>query len=159
MFTLPKTLLFSLLALSTLFASSQSFAAKPMSDTARNERAVVMFYTKVFVERKDVGKAARHFLTEDYIQHNPYVATGRQGFIDGLGSYLPTIPNTRYEIKRVVTSGDMVILHVHTYDITSDAPGQAGVDMFRVDQNGKIVEHWDVWQDIPTWMAHDNGMF
>ena len=154
-----KKILLGLFAFLSFTAASHSYAAKPMSETATNERKVVQFYTKVFVERKDVSKLAKHFLTEDYIQHNPYVATGRQGFIDGIGGYLPTIPNTRFEIKRVLTAGDITILHVHRYEEGSDAPGDAGIDMFRVNSDGKISEHWDVWQGIPEQMQHDNDMF
>lgn len=159
MFTASKVLIIKVLALTALFASAASWAAKPLSEEASNEQTVVRFYTRVFIERQDVAKMAKRFLTEDYIQHNPYVATGRQGFIDSLGAWLPTIPNTRYEIKRVITAGDIVMLHIHSYEEGSEAPGSAGMDMFRVNKDGKISEHWDIWQDIPTWMAHENGMF
>lgn len=142
-----------------LAAFSHSAFALPKSETARNEHIVVKFYTKIFIKRQDVEKVANRFLTEDYIQHNPYVATGRQGFIDGLGGWLPTVPDARYEIKRVISSGDLVMLHIHSYEAGSDSPGSAGIDIFRVNKEGKISEHWDVWQEIPEWMAHENGMF
>ena len=66
-------------------------------------------------------------------------------------------PNSRSEIKRVIAEGDLVVLHVHSVR----EPGQRGraiVDMFRL-ENGKIVEHWDVIQDIPEKPANDNTMF
>ena len=154
-----KALLLNVFTLAMLFSSQQSLAGKPVSESTRMEQRVVRFYTKIFIERKDVARVAKRFLAEDYIQHNPYVATGRQGFVDAMSAWLPTIPNTRYDIKRVMTSGDIVILHIHSYEEGSDAPGSAGIDMFRVDKSGKIVEHWDVWQGIPDWMPHDNGMF
>lgn len=154
-----KKILLSLLAFASFAFAGHSYAGKPMSDSAAKERTVVQFYSKVWVQRKDVAKMAMRYLTEDYIQHNPYVPTGRQGFIDALGSWLPSIPDTRFEIKRVMTSGDIVILHIHQYDVNSDSPGSAGIDMFRVNSDGKISEHWDVWQGIPEWMPHDNGMF
>jgi predicted SnoaL-like aldol condensation-catalyzing enzyme len=52
---------------------------------------------------------------------------------------------------------DLVVLHVHS--TRGDAtPGRAIVDIFRI-ENGKVVEHWDVIQDVPTQPANDNGMF
>ena len=144
-----------------LLCSVNAYAGKlAKSETARNEQIVVNFYTKIFIQGKNIARVSKRFLTEDYIQHNPYTATGRQAFIDGVGGWLASLPETRrVEIKRVVSSGDMVVLHVHAYDTSNDHPGSAGVDIFRVNTEGKIVEHWDVWQDIPEWMPHDNGMF
>jgi len=66
-------------------------------------------------------------------------------------------PNSHNEIKRVIAEGDLVVLHVHSVR----EPGQRGraiVDIFKV-ENGKIVEHWDVVQDIPEKSANDNTMF
>ena len=66
-------------------------------------------------------------------------------------------PNAHSEIKRVIAEGDLVVLHVHSVR----EPGQRGravIDIFKV-ENGKIVEHWDVVQDIPEKPANDNSMF
>ncbi|ALT00269.1 hypothetical protein AT746_01635 [Lacimicrobium alkaliphilum] len=119
---------------------------------------VVDFYQLVFVKRQNVEEAAQRYLHPDYIQHNPYVATGRKAFTTAIGGWLSQRPAThKMEIKRVISSGDYVVLHVHEYDTSSDKPGKAGVDIFRVSE-GKIIEHWDVWQDIPKTMPHNNGM-
>jgi len=65
-------------------------------------------------------------------------------------------PKSRSEIKRVIADGDLVVLHVHSVR----EPGQRGraIDIFRL-ENGKIVEHWDVVQDIPEKAANDYTMF
>ena len=128
------------------------------SNSKCNEELVVQFYDKVFNQRLDVKKIAMQYLTPDYIQHNPYVPTGRQGFIDAIGGYLPLIPDTRWDIKQVITDGDLVVLHIHVHSLSDNGPGAALVDIFRV-SHGKIVEHWDVSQQIPNQMAHNNGMF
>ena len=149
----------SSIALITIFSFFTSFAtAGPMSKTASNEAIVLDFYTQIFIDGADVEKTAKQYLTKNYIQHNPWVATGRQGFIDAFSSFTPN-PNSRTEIKRVVSDGDLVILHLHAYEIGSESAGSAGIDIFRVNKRGKIAEHWDVWQTISDWMAHDNGMF
>ncbi len=94
------------------------------------------------------------YLTEDYIQHNPYVATGRQGFITGLTGWFSAV-DVKFEIIRAIAEDDHVVLHIKQ---TSDGKTKSLVDIFRV-ENGKIAEHWDVVQDVPEKMAHENGMF
>jgi predicted SnoaL-like aldol condensation-catalyzing enzyme len=57
----------------------------------------------------------------------------------------------------MIAEGDLVVLHVHTKRDEHDR-GKAVVDIFRV-ENGKIVEHWDVIQDVPEKAANSNTMF
>lgn len=137
---------------------SRHYQSNNQSNSRSNEELVVQFYDKVFNQRLDVKKLAMQYLAEDYIQHNPYVPTGRQGFISAIGGYLPMVPDTKWDIKQVITDGDLVVLHIHVHSLSDTGPGTALVDIFRVCR-GKIVEHWDIAQQIPTQMAHNNGMF
>jgi predicted SnoaL-like aldol condensation-catalyzing enzyme len=56
-----------------------------------------------------------------------------------------------------VAEGDTVALHVYSRAHSQDK-GVAIVDVFRI-KDGKIVEHWDVIQEIPNEAANDNTMF
>lgn len=120
-----------------------------------NKRIATEFYDAA-INRKDFSVASQ-YLGSSYRQHNPTAADGAEGlraFIDFLKA---RYPNQRGEIKRVIAEGDLVVLHVHSTR-GDDTPGRAIVDIFRV-ENGKIVEHWDVIQDIPAQPANSNGMF
>jgi predicted SnoaL-like aldol condensation-catalyzing enzyme len=86
---------------------------------------------------------------------------------DGIEAFLKFVkyrrdkyPGARNEVKRVIAEGDLVALHVHSVVIPG-SPGRQIVDIFRV-ENGKVVEHWDVIQEIPVALfppINDNGLF
>ena len=120
-----------------------------------NKKNVVEFYNKALND-KDFEAAAKH-LGPRYTQHNPVAADGPEGLKGFLGFLRDKFPQSRSEIKRVFAEGDYVILHVHAVR-EPGTRGRAIVDIFRL-ENGKIVEHWDVAQDIPEKMPHNNGMF
>ncbi|MCL9661244.1 nuclear transport factor 2 family protein [Paenibacillus hunanensis] len=125
---------------------------------AANVKLVTTFYNDFF-NKKD-GDALKKYVDENYIQHNPSVPTGRKP----LESFIPMLksnPDSRNNIVRVIAEGDIVALHVHGQN-NKDDRGAAVMDMFRVKTiNGKlkIVEHWDVVQEVPEKSANNNTMF
>jgi predicted SnoaL-like aldol condensation-catalyzing enzyme len=133
------------------FIASSAVAA----DLEANKKTVLEFY-EAGLNQKDFEAAAKHFGPK-YIQHNPGAPDGIEGFKGFLAFLREKFPNSKSEIKRVFAEGDYVILHVHAVR-EPGTRGRAIVDIFRLD-NGKIVEHWDVAQDIPEKMPHNNGMF
>lgn len=142
--------------------STGAFAAEPQesSRTAAEEtnlKHVLEFYD-LALNVKDFD-AASEYLGDKYIQHNPGAGDGPEGlkaFVEFLQREFPQAHN---EVKHAYTDGDFVILHVHSVRVPGTR-GRAIVDIFRL-ENGKVVEHWDVIQDVPdpSEMKNDNTMF
>jgi len=122
----------------------------------RNKKAVLDFYDKG-LNQKDFAAASQHF-GATYVQHNPVAADGPEGFRGFVEFLKSKFPQSRSEVKRVFAEGDYVILHVHAVR-EPGTRGAAIVDIFRLDAEGKIVEHWDVRQDVPEKAANSNTMF
>ena len=125
------------------------------ADLEANKKTVLEFY-EAGLNKKDFEAASKYFGPK-YIQHNPGAQDGPEGFKAFLAFLRDKFPNSHSEIKKVFAEGDYVILHVHAVR-EPGTRGRAIVDIFRL-ENGKIVEHWDVAQDIPEKMPHNNGMF
>jgi predicted SnoaL-like aldol condensation-catalyzing enzyme len=120
-----------------------------------NKKAVVEFYDAA-INQKNFEAAAR-FLGPRYVQHNPRAADGPEGLKGFLAFLRDKFPDYHSEIKRSFADGDYVILHVHNVP-TLGSRGNAIVDIFKL-ENGKIVEHWDVRQEIPEQSVNSNTMF
>ncbi|MFE6619298.1 nuclear transport factor 2 family protein [Streptomyces sp. NPDC057740] len=123
--------------------------------TAYNKRLVTKAFGQLIV-RKDLTALDRYWGPE-YHQHNPNIADGVAGARAGLGGFFEQFPQLKVTPKRVIAEGDLVAVHSHYVAVPGER-GQAVVDLFRV-RGGKIVEHWDVLQDVPATSANDNGMF
>ena len=154
-----KTLIRSILLPSLLLAGS--IAAADEALTERNRELVVDFYNEVLFEGN--LDAAEKYIGDVYIQHNPNVGDGRQTMVDFFKKVMPPVAEGQErepfgEIVRVIAEDNMVVLHVRNFHWPHPERGGAVVDIFRV-ENGKIVEHWDVMQEVPEITAHDNGMF
>ena len=139
-------------------AKSTPFAPAPVSKDImeRNKKAALEFYDFA-INEKDY-EAASKYIGADYIQHNPLVGEGKEGFKAFLAMLKKDFPQAHSEVKRVFADGNYVIIHVHSIRVPN-TPGRAIFDCFRFDDNGKVVEHWDAIQDVPVKAANPNGMF
>ncbi len=120
-----------------------------------NKEIIKKIYAEVFNEHN--LSITKDFIREDYIQHNPRVENGREGFDRFFKDMYTKFPGFRIDIKHIVAEGDYVVVHTHATGANLER-GAAVVDIYRL-ENSKLAEHWDVIQPVPENSVNGNTMF
>ncbi len=120
-----------------------------------NKANAIAFYKMAYLGNP--AKAVELYVGDTYIQHNPDVKDGLQGFIDYFERMQAEYPDKSIDFVKCIAEDDLVALHTH--QIWPENDEYVTMDFFRFDKQGKISEHWDAIQQIPKTSANDNTMY
>ncbi len=122
---------------------------------SKNKENAISFYKMAY--EGNPKKAIELYVGDTYIQHNPDVADGLNGFIDYFERMQQEYPKKSIDFVRAIAEDDLVSLHTH--QTWPDNDQYITMDFFRFDEAGKICEHWDAIQQIPKDSANKNTMY
>jgi predicted SnoaL-like aldol condensation-catalyzing enzyme len=128
-----------------------------MNDQVEANKRIIREWHELAIDQRKPEEAVAKYIGPNYRQHNPGAGNGPEPFIQTVKQLTQIFPELRMEPKRIIAEGDLVVLHSHLILKPGDR-GSAVVDIFRL-ENGKIVEHWDVVQEVPEKSANNNTMF
>jgi predicted SnoaL-like aldol condensation-catalyzing enzyme len=120
-------------------------AADEVAEVApsRSVRAMMLLNS---LQTGDTTTIEAYVNPDTYIQHNLSVPDGRDALI-AAASAVGSDPTSVFTPHRVLESGNLVALHSE-YNLAAFGGALTGFDIFRFDDNGLIVEHWDNLQPV-----------
>jgi predicted SnoaL-like aldol condensation-catalyzing enzyme len=118
-----------------------------MADTERNKQTIARLFDAFRAGDVD---AFDELIAEDYVQHNPQAGNGLQA----VKEFFRPVGPVDVDVYRVIAEGDLVAAHSHYKTFK-----MAAVDVWRFDDDGKLIEHWDVLQEVPETTVSGNDMF
>ncbi len=124
-------------------------------DLEKNKQNAIAFYEMAY--SGDPAKAIENYVGSEYIQHNPLVGDGKQAFIEYFNEMARDYQDKKISFVRAIGEGDLVALHTH--QVWPGNEQYVTMDFFRFDGNGKIVEHWDAIQEVPSESKNGNTMY
>jgi predicted SnoaL-like aldol condensation-catalyzing enzyme len=136
-----------------LFATAA--AAESSAATEGNKQIVLDFYNKA-LNQKDLA-AALGPLDPAFQQHNPAGSGGVEDIKRFVAMLREKYPNAHFEIKRLFADGDYVVVHAHAV-LDPQTKGLAIAAIYKLG-NGRILERWDVRQEIPGSVADPSSLF
>lgn len=157
-----KPLLIGLVIISTALVTLGMGTCAPQNSSEEtreemNKAIVLQVYNEAFGQGNI--NVVNELFSKNYIQHNPMVPNGPEGLIGYIKMLKSMTSPPVLTVKHILSDGDFVVVHWHSSTTpNNESTGQAGFDLFRLD-NGTIVEHWDVIQDVPAKTASGNSMF
>lgn len=123
---------------------------------ALNKKNAMAFYDMAFNECEP-EKAVELFVGEEFTQHNAQINDGKEAFIEYFTRIAAEFPGKQVAFKRAIAEDNMAVLHCH--QIWPGDQEYATVEIFRFDDSGKIIEHWNVMQAVPAQSLNENTVF
>lgn len=123
-------------------------------EVQHNKEVVLNFYQEMFGD-KDLNAVDR-YIDASYIQHNPKVADGAAAFKQAAAGWFQGAEKTKIDVQHIAAEGDLVFMHIKNKN--KDGSLKSTMDIFRL-KDGKIVEHWDVHENVPSVSANPHPMF
>ncbi len=155
-----RTSLIGFAVAATVFCGGERFRQQEVSNCEKerlelesNKKTVADFYQELF-GNKNID-AINKCIGDVYVQHNPYVADGKEALIAACKDWFVNAPKERIDIQHIAADSDLVFIHTKSHEGTKLI---SVIDIFRI-KNGKIVEHWDVAQAVPEKTANSHPMF
>ncbi len=132
-----------------------SFSNRPAKEQ-RNIETIVEFFEAFSPWDKN---SISELLADEYVEHNPTLPGDKEGFLETLDEMFSIIPPEmiKYDLKRIYADDDYVI--THSYFQGETGTESSIIDIFRINEPGKIIEHWDIIQEIPETSMNNNTMF
>mgnify|MGYP006291563385 FL=1 len=124
-------------------------------DLESNKQSAIEFYRTAYMG--EPVEAVKRYVGAEYVQHNPLVRDGKKGFIEYFDEMARDYPNKDLEFVRAIAEGDLVALHTH--QVWPGGEEYVTMDFFRFDERGKIVEHWDAIQQVPSETKSGHPMY
>ena len=101
----------------------------------------------------EVQEVLDNYMGDTYTQHSTGVKDGKEGFREFFEDFFKRNPKRDIRIVRCLSDCPYVFLHVYQ-NLNNGAAQWVTTDLFRSDENGRIVEHWDV---IDAYQKNENG--
>jgi predicted SnoaL-like aldol condensation-catalyzing enzyme len=118
-----------------------------------NKKMVAEFYQELFGDKNI--EAIDKYIGDEYIQHNPLLPDGKEVLKNAFSQWFKDAPKDKIDIRHLSADGDLVYIHTRA---KFGNKVSSVLDIFRI-ENGKIVEHWDVIQEVPEKSANPHPMF
>lgn len=121
----------------------------------RNKAIVKAFYYQAF-NNGQPAEAMRAWAADEYVDLNRRFLGRKDVFIEYFERLAREHPEKQVEFRNVIGQGNFVVLHCRYR--WGNEPDCDGIDIFRVDDYGKIAQHWGFIERVPEPSPHASTM-
>jgi predicted SnoaL-like aldol condensation-catalyzing enzyme len=135
---------------------------KMKADNSQTRKKIVRSFFKLVMQGRQ--KEGLHFFAANCKQHNPYIKGGMAALFDAMATVqqeAPKYPDPYFAVKKILADGDTVAVYTKLQSSKSK-PSEGGlrqVHIFRFGRENKIVEYWDITQQVQPEMPNAVGAF